>query len=367
MAKQLSWTGKVAKPRQPFVWSVQLASPAIKADNKTGETLVKTLLGHINTYYTKRGSTGAALTAASDVLKAPIPKTARAGVLTAMAQLRSTVAIKELTDLARAGKLPTGNTPKALADAIAGYKAIMTEFPLQPTWTNLASLAGQANSFASKTPFPPKVTAPKAPHRWAMAIALDIIKADADAKAVASALAVINSIESQYAAFTEDPARGIALDIHAKLLAAVPQDNSAWATLMIKQIDLLNAYASRIFTENIKAGRDDANKTLTDHQNRMLATMSTVLAQDAVQGSAMLTRLTAHIRPWMARGHYDLVRKAYGALAATMPQPQKPSVQLTVTGVWVAQANTAHERLLAAGFIVPRKLDPSHAKALEAC
>jgi len=211
------------------------------------------------------------------------------------------------------------------------------------------------------------VTAPKAPHRWAIAIALDIIKADADAKAVASALAVINSIESQYAPFTEDPARGIALDIHAKLLAAVPQDKSAWETLMLKQIELLNAYASQVFAENIKAGRDEANKALTDHQKQMFAAMAKILARDAVQGPAMLTRLTAHIRPWLARGHYDLVRNAYGTLALSMPAPQKPSVQLAVTGVWVAQANAAHARLLTAGFTVPRKLDPAHAKALEAC
>ncbi|MDP6546261.1 MAG: tetratricopeptide repeat protein [Phycisphaerae bacterium] len=367
LAKNLSWTSKVTKPRQPFVWSVQLASPAIQADDKTGVAMVTSLLGHISTYYTARGSTDAAITAVSTVLKASPPKSTRAGVLIAIAQLRSALAIEELTDLAKAGKLPTRNTPKALADAVAGYKAIMTEFPLQPTWAYLASLAGQANAFASNVPFPPKVTAPKAPHRWAIAIALDIIKADADAKSVASALTIVNSIELQYATFTEDPARGIALDIHARLLAAVPQDKSAWTTLMLKQIELLNTYASRIFAENIKTGRDEANKTLTDHQKQILAAMAKILTRDAAQGAAMLTRLTAHIRPWLARGHYDLVRKAYETLAATMPKPQRPSVQLAITGVWVAQANAAHTRLLTAGFTVPRKLDPSHAKALEAC
>jgi TolA-binding protein len=367
LAKQLSWTGKIAKPRQPFLWSVQLALPAIQADDKTGAALVGVLLGHIDTYYTKRGATAAAASATSTILKAPLPKTARAGVLTAIAQLRSTLAIKELTDLARAGKLPKGNIPKGLADAVTGYKVIMTEFPLKPTWTNLASLAAQANSFASRVPFPPKVTAPKAPHRWAMAIALDVIKADADTKAVASALATINSIESQYATFTEDPARGIALDIHAKLLAAVPQDNSAWTTLMTKQIDLLNAYASQTFNDNIKAGLDSANKTLTEHQNRMLATMSKTLDRDAAQAPAMLTRLTAHLAPWLARGHYDLVRMAYGTLATMTPAPRKLSVQLVITSVWVVQANAVHTRLLTAGFIVPRKLDPSHIKALEEC
>ncbi|MBL7221371.1 MAG: tetratricopeptide repeat protein [Phycisphaerae bacterium] len=367
LAKNLSWTGKAAQPRRPFVWSVQLAAPAIQADDKTGEAVVTSLLGHISTYYTARGSTGAAITAIAAVLTPPLPKTARAGVLMAMAKLRSTLAIEELTDLARAGKLPTGDTPKALANAVAGYKAIMTEFPLQPTWAYLASLAGQANAFASQVPFGPKVTAPKAPHRWAIAIALDIIKADADPKAVASALALINSIESRYAPFTEDPARGIALGIHARLLAAVPQDKSAWETLMLRQIELLNAYASQVFTENIKAGRDQANKALTDHQKQMLAAMAKILVRDAAQGPAMLTRLTAHIRPWLARGHYDLVRNAYETLAATMPAPQKPSVQLAVTDVWVAQASATHARLLAAGFTVPRKLDPSHARALAEC
>jgi len=367
LAGQLSWTGKVTQPRQPFVWSVQLASAAIQADDTTGEALVKALLGHIDTYYTKRGSTNAAITAASAVLKAPLPQTARADTLIALVTLRSTLAMKELTDLARAGKLPEGGMPKVLADAVAGYKAIMTEFPLRPTWAYLAALANQANAFASKVPFPPKVTAPKAPHLWAIAIALDVIKADADATAVTSALTTINSIEAQYATFTEDPANRIALDIHGKLLAAVPTDKSAWTTLTLKQIELLNAYASRVFAENIKAGRDEANKALTAHQNQMLAAMAKLLTQDASQGAGMLTRLTAHLRPWLVRGHYDLARKAYETLAAGMPAPQKPSVQLAVTGLWAAQANAAHARLLAAGFTVPRKLDPSHAKALTAC
>jgi len=140
LAGQLSWTGKVAQPRQPFVWSVQLAAPAIQADDKTGETMVTALLGHISTYYTARGSTDAAITATSAVLKASPPKSARAAVLLAITNLRSTLAMKQLTDLARAGKLPGGDTPKALADAVAGYKAIMAEFPLKPNWANRNSL-----------------------------------------------------------------------------------------------------------------------------------------------------------------------------------------------------------------------------------
>ncbi|MDP6636331.1 MAG: tetratricopeptide repeat protein [Phycisphaerae bacterium] len=371
----LTLAGQTAKPKPDAklgafeTQAITLAGKLIAKSIKTADALAvhKLIMDHIQVRYVAAGAYPAAISGVEMLIKTPLPKTARAQTLTTIAQLRSTVAIKELTDLAKAGKLPKGNTPKALADAVAGYKAVMAEFPLQSTWANLASLAGQTGSLASSVPFPPKVTALKAPHSWAIAIALDVVKADADTKAVASAITIISGIESQYAAFTEDPARKIPLDIHARLLAAVSQDKSTWSTLMIKQIDLLNAYASRIFTENIKAGLDQANKTLTDHQKQILATMSGILSRDASQGSAMLTRLTAHLRPWLARGHWDLVREAYETLEAAMPAPQKPSVQLAVTGVWVAQANATHTRLLGAGFIIPRKLDPAHAKALQAC
>ncbi len=371
----LALAGQTAKPKadaklsQFEVQAITLAGKQIAKSLRTADAAAihKLILTHIQTRYAAVKAYPAAISGAQLLLKAPLPKTARAQTLMTLAQLRSTVAINELNELARAGKLPGGNTPKALADAVAGFKAIMSEFPLQSTWANIAVLSHKANTLAVSAPFGPKVTAMKAAHGWAIEIALDVIKADADPKAVTNAMTIVGNIQSQYASFSEAPANAIPLDINAKLLAAVKPDSSAWSTLMTKQIDLLNIYTSRVLTQNIKAGRDEANKTLSDHQNKMLATMAAILTRDASQAPAMMTRLGAHLKPWLARGHYDLARKAYATLAAAMPASQKPSVQLAVTGVWVSQANAASARLMAAGFTVPRKLDPAHIQALTAC
>jgi TolA-binding protein len=371
----LTLAGQTAKPKadaklsQFEVQAITLAGKQIAKSLRTADAAAihKLILTHIQKRYAAAKAYPAAISGVELLLKAPLPKTARAQTLMALAQLRATVAIDELNELARAGKLPTGNTPKSLSGAVAGFKAIMSEFPLQSTWPNIAVLSHKANTLAVSVPFGPKVTTLKAAHGWAIEIALDVIKADADAKAVTNAMTIVSNIQSQYASFSEAPANAIPLDINAKLLAAVGPDNSARPGLMIKQIDLLNIYASRVFAQNIKAGRDEANKTLSAHQNKMLATMTAILARDTSQAPAMLTRLSAHIKPWLARGHYDLARKAYAAIAAAMPASQKPSVQLAITGVWVSQANAASARLLAAGFTVPRKLDPAHIQALTAC
>ena len=371
----LTLANQTAKPKSDAklgtfdVQAITLTAQKIAKSIRTTDALAahKLILSHIQTRYVSVKAYGASVAGIEMLAKAPLPKTARATSLIAIAQLRSTMAIAELTKLASAGKLPTGNIPKTLANAVAGYKAVMTEFPLQSTWANIAVLAHKANTLAVSVPFPPKVIAMKAAHGWAIEIALDVVKADADPKAVTNAMTIVTNIEALYAGFTQDPACHIPLAIHSRLLTAISKDNSAWDALMVKQIDLLNKYASQVFAENIKAGLDEANKTLTDHQKRMLATMSQIIARDAAQGSAMLTRLNTHLRPWLARDHYDLARAAYGTLAAAMPAAKKPSVQLAITGVWVTQANATQARLLNAGFTVPRKLDPSHAKALIAC
>ncbi|MBT3199796.1 MAG: tetratricopeptide repeat protein [Phycisphaerales bacterium] len=371
----LTLTNQTAKPKPTAklgafdVQAIKLTAQKIAKSIRTSDATAahKLILSHIQTRYVSVKAYGASIAGIEMLTKAPLPKTSRATSLLAIAQLRSTMAIEELTKLASAGKLPTGNTPKALVGAVAGYKAVMTEFPLQSTWANIAVLAHKANTLAVSVPFPPKVTAMKAAHGWAIEIALDVIKADADPKAVTNAITIVTNIEALYAGFTQDPSRNIPLSIHSRLLATVSKDNSAWGALMVKQIDLLNAYASQTFAKNIKAGRDADNKTLSDHQKRMLAMMSQIIARDAAQGSAMLTRLNAHLRPWLARDHYDLARTAYGTLATAMHAAQKPSVQLAITSVWVTQANATQARLLNAGFSVPRKLDPSHAKALIAC
>jgi len=371
----LTLAGQTAKPKADAklsafdVQAITLAGKQIAKSLRTADAAAvhKLILNHIQTRYAAAKAYPAAISGVQMLLKAPLPKAARAGTLMTLAQLRSTVAIKELNELARAGKLPAGNTPKALSGAVDGFKAIMSEFPLQSTWANIAVLSHKANTLAVSVPFPPKVTAMKAPHNWAIEIALDVIKADADPKAVTNAMTIISNIQSQYASFTKAPARSIPLDIQTKLLATVGKDNSAWAGLMVKQIDLLNAYSLQTFKDNIKAGLGQSNGTLTDHQKRMLAAMSGILAQDSSQGPAMLTRLTSHLRPWLDREHYNLARQAYETLASAMPQSQKSSIELAVTGVWVAQANASHARLIAAGFTVPRKLDPAHIKALTAC
>ncbi|MHC4984080.1 MAG: hypothetical protein ACYTF6_13045, partial [Planctomycetota bacterium] len=150
-------------------------------------------------------------------------------------------------------------------------------------------------------------------------------------------------------------------------LSALRPTDPGWAAAVLRQIDLLNAYAAAVFADNVKAGRDDENAKLTEHQKRMLNLMVDLVSRHADQASTVLQKLWAHLQPWLGRGHYALAEQAYTQLTAALPAAQKRQAELALVEVWHRQVAERHNKLLAAGLKVPRKLDPVHIKALERC
>ena len=336
---------------------------------RSGEAnrLTQTLLNQLNVLYARNKAYGAAIAGAAALVKADLPRPSRLLVLRALAKHRADLAIEQLTRQAKAGKLPAGKMPKLLADAVAACEAINREFPAQAAWRDQAALAERVRSLASLVPTPAKVTGAKAPHRWAVQIALPVIKANTDTRASAQAVQTVLRIVDECAKLPGRPARGIAMGINTQLLSALPPERPEWAAVMLKQIDLQIAHAAGVFADNVKIGRDKDNAKLSESQKRLLATMAKLVGREATRAPTVLKKLASHLTAWLRHGHYAVVVEAYERLSRAMPEAQQRACELAVVRAWVHEVIREHNRLLAAGLSVPRKLDPTLAKALKRC
>ncbi|HUT13076.1 MAG TPA: tetratricopeptide repeat protein, partial [Thermoguttaceae bacterium] len=74
-----------------------------------------------------------------------------------------------------------------------------------------------------------------------------------------------------------------------------------------------------------------------------------------------------HLQAWIAHAHWAVAEEVYAALAEALPRLERRQAELAVVGFWVQQVTGEHQRLAAAGFTVPRQLDPTLAKALTRC
>ncbi len=345
--------------------AAQLYQQIVQA--KEARSLTDHIIAHLQQQYVSSKAYAAAIAGAETLLKAALPGSSRTAVLRALARYRVEHASKVLTDQAKAGKLPAGAMPKVLADVLAVYATINKEFPAQPAWSDQATLAERVRNLAGLVPWPVKVTGPKPLHTWAVAVALPVIEANADAAAVRRAAVTVTAVVDAYVRCKGQAAKKVALAISTQLVEALWPEEPTWAASMLKQIDLLSACAANLFQENIKAGRAEDNAKLNEFQNRLLAAMSKLAARQAEHAPAVLSRLQSHLEPWLRHGHYALGEAAYEQLAGSLPKPQQQQAKLAVATLWIRQVTTEHNRLLSAGLTVPRKLDPIFAKALGRC
>jgi len=329
--------------------------------------LTHTLVAHLDQHYAKRRAYRAALALAEALLKAQLPPAGRSQVLHALARYQAELAMTLLTEQAKAGKLPAGPMPKVLADAIATYATINKEFPAKHAWGQLAALAERVRNLGGLLPSPAKVAQLKAPHAWALEIALSVVKANADTASVQKAVRTATAIVDECAKLPRPTGRKLALGVNARLLAAVSPDHAAWAPVVLKQIDLLDAHARQAFDENVRTGRADANAGLSETQKQLLAAMAGLVGREVRYAATVLGKLQSHLAAWLQHGHYQVAVDAYGQLARVLPETERRKCLLAVARVWIQQATAEHNRLLAGGLTVPRRLDPVLVKALERC
>ncbi|MHB1034765.1 MAG: tetratricopeptide repeat protein [Pirellulales bacterium] len=329
--------------------------------------LTTQLLNHVETHYAQRGAHAAATSAAESILALPLPPTSRLAVLRALGRYRAELVLKQLGEAAKAGRLAAGPLPKGLADAAAAYATIDAEFPAEPAWKDQAALAERVQQLAAVVPWPPVVTQLRAPSAWAVEIALPVVKADADAAAVASALALVTNIGNECAQVNQPAAQAAALNLQAQLVAALSSSHAGWPAAVLRQVDLLNVAAVAAFNDEVKAGKPEENAKLSARQSELLAALAGLVVRDVAQAPAAVQKLGEHLQLWIANGHYAAAEEAYNALEKSLPEAQQRQVRLAVVGLWVQEVTKEHERLAAAGQVVPRKLDPRLAKAAERC
>ena len=332
-------------------------------------SLARQVIEHLDKRYAANGAYAAAAAGAEALLAAKLPAAVAAEVLRAQAGYRCVHVLKALTDQARAGRLGA-QMPPALAEVVALYTALGKAHPQQAAMLELARLAGAVEGLGRHIPWPAQVTALKPTQAWAGQIALPVVRAHADAAALAEAVKVVEKVIGELSGLKKREAGQLALTLNTQLLEALRAEDAAWPQVIKRQIGLMDAEAREVFAENVKAGQDAKNAGLTEGQKRMIGAMVTLVARDAAQGAWVLAAVSSHLRPWVGRRHFAAAREAYEMLAAGQGQVRLPAAQvrqarLAVGGLWSDEAAAGHDRLLTAGLAVPRKLDPNHRRALE--
>ncbi|MHC4388280.1 MAG: tetratricopeptide repeat protein [Planctomycetota bacterium] len=347
------------------------ATDLFKKMVRAGEAmkLTRRILGHLDRRYAnKKVSYTAAADGCQLLLKAPLPSSCRSVVLRSLVKYKTEWAFKQLSTQAEAGTLAAGPLPGQLADILATYADIRREFPAGPAWHDQARLAQRVRELASIIPWPPTITEPKAPSSWAFQIALPVIAADADSSAVSRAVDTIKAIVNDCAAHEKPPARGMALSFNSQLLHVLPRSNPAWVDVMWRHVSLLNTNAAAIFNDNLETGRAEENAKLSEPQKQLVTTLVNLVERQANrQAARALKELSGHLELWVKHGHYEVAQEAYGQLQAFLPKAQQGQAALAVVRLWRQQVFREHNRLMAAGLTVPRKLDPVLGEALELC
>lgn len=330
------------------------------------EALTGRLLSHIDARYTKTGAHGAAAAAIDALLRCDLPRSSRLIALRAAAACRAELALSELarTMAARAGADLKQDLPRPLADAVAALDAIDAEYPHEGAWKERAALAERVRQLAANVAWPSIPTSLKPPLAWAVAIALPAANCAQDA-AAQQAITTINAVISECAALKEAPSRGLAANVSAMLLAAIRPDSARWMEAAWRHVDLLDAAARGEFADNTRSGNLSANSKLSAWQQQMLATLAQLLSRQAALAGKAAGKLTEHLKPWTAQGHYALAEQMLGQLAGPLPQPYQKHLRLAAAHLRATEVIGEHERLLATGAAPPRNLDPRLSRVLE--
>ena len=332
------------------------------------DALTKQLLDHVKAHYVNQGAHAAAVRAMESLLGAPLPRSSRLSVLRALASSKYLIAAEWLDEQARPGKLPVGvprgQLPGKLADVMAIFQTIRTEYPAEPFWIDQANLAKRVRASASRVLPTDQFKGLKGPDAWALDIALPVVKANADAAAVKSATETLLGIAQEPAKVNQPGSRKLAVELSTELLQAVSADHPSWAAVITSYYTVVQNYASYVFQENIKAGRGEENAKLSELQEAYLATLKNHVSLAAGHAPHALVQMAEHVKPWVQHGHWAVAEEVYAAVADALPEQQRRQADLAVVNLWIQRVTREHQRLTAAGLTVPRRLDPTLEKAL---
>ncbi|MHC4737257.1 MAG: hypothetical protein ACYTDW_22880, partial [Planctomycetota bacterium] len=142
--------------------------------------------------------------------------------------------------------------------------------------------------------------------------------------------------------------------------------HQSWSGAMVSYYKVAGNYAHYVFQENIKAGRAEENAKLSEQQKTFLAIVKKQ-AEHKAHSPHVLTLLTEHVKPWVKHGHWSVAENVYTTVAEALPEKERRQAELAVVNLWIEQVKREHQRLVEAGFTVPRELDPTLGKALVRC
>lgn len=330
--------------------------------------LVQHLRQHFQEHYFDRGARSAGIAGIEALI--PLEVTGHRVLLAhALLDMRRQVAIADLQTAVAAGKIPSGVAamPASLNKAADTAFQISTDYPARPAWAAQADLANQVLDTAGKVAWPTKIESPKAAHVWALNLAIPVVKANADAKAVTKARAVVDRVVNDLTAVTQQSAAGLASENHALLLATLDRNSDLWVDVALRHIDLLSADAARAFDNNLRSGEGAKNKKLTDTQTEILTLLSGIVKQRPSAAETCLQKLGAHLQKWSAARHDAIVESAYETFAADLPPTTQRRTRLALATLWFNQVLRAHSQTMTNGFVVARELDAASKKSLEEC
>ena len=323
------------------------------------------LIRHFEHFYGANKAYPAAIAGTEALLKSPLSPASRLRVLRALGNFQTELALREIAMQTEAGKLAGGPMPKPLADAIATLAIITKEFPADSAWRSQANLAERLWNIGTASPWPARITELKPAYAWAVQIALPVVKANADVVTVDMAVKTITTIVNETSCVEHPESAALALLVNTDLLAAISTENPGWRGVAENQAGLLDKRATLEFAENLRAGKLVANAQLSPTQQRLIATLATIVGHSARQAPAAIEKLRESLRPWLNAGYYGVAEEAFDKLAVAVPEAQQRQVRLAIVRLWIQKALTDEQRLAASGLAELRKLDPSRVKALQ--
>jgi autotransporter-associated beta strand protein len=346
----------------------ELLAQSVRVDE--AKAVVENFSKQFESQYTAHGAWTAAVTGISKLLAEPLPRAVRLPLLRTLANLKTQIAVKSLEKEAQTGRLASADAkelPPLLADAVAAMSAINREDPAHGAWADLVGLAAQTRTYAASLPWPDRVTAFRAPDAWAVAILLPVIRANADAGSVKTAVEQCQTVIADYSPRQEASAWDLRTGLSRQVTAALRADDPSWPGAMQAQAALLDAYARFLFAENVKAGHGEENAELSKVQKEMLDVLTRLVAQKVSLASVAMNQAAEHVKPWVERGHWVVAEEVYATLAKALPETEHRQAELAAVNLWIQQVRQRDHRLVAAGLTVPRELDPTMKKALVKC
>ena len=355
--------------------ALSTAVEAIKIGLREEEarTIVEQLAKHLAAQYVEPEAFQAAVKGIDMLLSVPLPRSARLVALKALADCKRQAGDKWLAEQSRAAKLPLaakdGALPAPLAEVVALYQTIRTEYPTEPMWTEQAALAAKLREAASRMPRGEPLPTLRAPEVWALEIALPVIRADVE-PAITQSLETASKILSDWVAAGTSAGRDAVATYQAvleqsrRVVGAVRPESRHWPLTAQGHAERLEAAARHQFAENVKKGALQHNARLSELQKELLDTWAKLIARDSQYATKAAQALGQHIKPWLEHDQMAVVEEAYAILAKSLPFDQPVSAELTLIELQLAQVAREHQRLFSAGLSVPRQLDPRLQKAL---